>query len=42
VVKINLANAAAVTIMAVLGIIALKWSASFVPFPGYRDLIGSV
>ena len=41
-VKINLANALAVTIMAVLGIVVLKWSAAFVPFQGYKDLVGSV
>jgi hypothetical protein len=42
VIKINLANAVAVTLMAVVGIVALKWSAAFVPFQGYRDLVGSV
>lgn len=41
-VKINLANIAAVTIMAVVGIIVLKTTAGMVPFQGYRDLIGQV
>jgi hypothetical protein len=42
VVKINLANALAVTLMAVLGIIALKYTAAFVPSQGYRDLVGGI
>lgn len=41
-IKINPANALAVTLMAVFGIVVLKWSAAFVPFQGYRDLVGAV
>lgn len=41
-VKINVANLAAVTLMAIVGIIALKMTAGMVPFQGYRDLIGQV
>lgn len=41
-VKINLANLVAITLLAVAGILALKMTAGFVPFDGYRDLIGQV
>jgi hypothetical protein len=42
VVKITIGNIAAVTLMAVFGILALKMTAGMVPFQGYRDLIGQV
>lgn len=41
-VKINLANLVTITLLAVAGILALKMTAGFVPFNGYRDLIGQV
>lgn len=41
-VRINLANLVTITLLAVAGILALKMTAGFVPFNGYRDLIGQV
>lgn len=41
-VKINLANALAITLMAAAGIIFLKYTAAFVPSQGYRDLVGGL
>lgn len=41
-VKINLANVITITLVAVAGILALKLTAGYVPFNGYRELIGQV
>ena len=41
-VKITLGNALAITVMAVVGIAILKATAPFVPFEGYRNLIGGI
>lgn len=41
-VKINFANALAITLMAAAGIIALKYTAAFIPSQGYRDLVGGL
>ena len=41
-VRINLANLVAITLMAAGGFLALKWSAAFVPSQGYRDIVGGL
>lgn len=41
-VRINLANLLAITLMAAAGFIALKYTAAFVPSQGYRDLVGGL
>lgn len=41
-VRINLANLLAITLMAAAGILALKYTAAFVPSQGYRDLVGGL
>lgn len=41
-VRINLGNLVAVTLLAAAGFLALKWSAAFVPVQGYRDIVGGL